>query len=168
LSGILKAPWQVGLAVAATFLVAADYIGQALIHLALISENDSLEQARQAGIVHMVHEYDSVLGVFMIDDISARVFFAVGAGLLIMGVFLWVGAFRGGVRGILTVPLVVSLLRGIIPLALSFDPANGLDLPGLVEAEFNNVIALIAALLLWGKAGKKWVAMGAKKKWDQD
>ena len=151
-------------------LKAADYLGQGLSHLFLLSGSSDLQAARQAAVAHMNNDnsYASVLGLEQFDDLSARVFFAVGAGLLIMGVFLWVGAFRGGVRGILTVTLAVSFLGGLIPLLLAFDPLNGLDLAGLVEGEFNSLLALICVLLLWGKTGKKWVALGAKKKWDQE
>jgi hypothetical protein len=170
LSSITKAPWQVGLAVAAAFVAAADYLGQALAHITLMAESDGLEHDRQAAIAHMTHnhDYDSVLGVQHFDDLSSRVFILVGVVILILGVFLWVGAFRGGVRGVLTVTLAVSFLGGLYPLFLSFDPASGLDAAGLVEAEFVNLVALIFALLLWGGAGRKWVALGAKKKWDQE
>ena len=167
---ILKAPWQVGLAIAATFVAAADYLGQALTHLFLLDESDSLEKERQAGLVHMTHNnsYDSVLGLEQFDDLTSRVFILVGVALLVLGAFLWAGAFRGGVRGILTVTLAVSFLGGLYPLVLAFDPANNLDTGGLVEAQLVNVLSLVFVLLLWGKAGQKWVTLGAKKKWDQD
>jgi hypothetical protein len=48
--------------------------------------------------------------------------------------------------------------------ALAFDPANGLDIPGFVEAEFNNVIALVAVSLLWVGAGRRWVAHKSSEK----
>lgn len=44
MSAILKAPWQVGLAVAATFLVAAEYIEEALSHLAILAGSETLLQ----------------------------------------------------------------------------------------------------------------------------
>jgi hypothetical protein len=89
MSSILKAPWQVGLAVGATLLVAADYLGQALTNLALLAGSSGIEP---------VLEYDAISGASWSYDISARVLFAVGAGLLILGAFLWAGAFRAGVR----------------------------------------------------------------------
>jgi hypothetical protein len=168
MSSILKAPWQVGLAAAATFIAAADYIVQALAHLALMTASDSLEQARQAGLDQMMNSNDSAVSVLMIDDIIVRVFIAVGVGLLILGVFLWSGAFRGGIRGILTVTLAASFFNGGMPLVFSLDLANGFDVAGLIEGKILSLVALIFVSLLWGKAGKKWVAMGAKKKWDED
>ena len=170
MSSITKAPWQVGLAVAAAFVAAADYLGAAITHIALMAEGDGLEGERQATIVHRTHnqDFDSLLGVAHFDELSSKVFILVGVVILIMGVFLWVGAFRGGVRGVLTVTLAVSFLGGLYPVFLSFDPLNGLDGAGLIENEFVNLVALIFVLLLWGGAGRKWVAMGAKKKWDQE
>ena len=155
MSSILKAPWQVGLAVGATLLVAADYLGQALTNLALLAGSSGIEP---------VLEYDAISGASWSYDISARVLFAVGAGLLILGAFLWAGAFRAGVRAIITVALVVSFVRHIVSFALAFDPANGVDIPGFVEAEFNNVIALVAVSLLWFGAGRRWVAHQSTEK----
>jgi hypothetical protein len=66
------------------------------------------------------------------------------------------------------VTLAVSFLGGLIPLVLAFDPANGLNTRGLIEAEIVNLIAFIFALLLWGRSGREWVAIGATKKWNQD
>jgi hypothetical protein len=170
LSGILKAPWQVGLAAVATFVSAANYLQQALSHMFLVSESEALEHERQDALQNVTHNsaFDSVLGVAHFDDLSSRVFVLVGVSLLMMGIFLWIGAFRGGTRGVLTVTLAVSFLGGLIPLVLAFDPANGLNTRGLIEAEIVNLIALIFALLLWGRSGREWVAIGAKKKWNQD
>ena len=168
LSSILKAPWQVGLAVGATFLVAAEYIEEALSELFTLSASDTLEQVKQAAIAHQYPAYDSVLGFEEFELAMAETFFLVGVAVLLMGIFLWVGAFRGGVRGILTVTMVINFAGTLRPLINSFDAANGLSVVSIVESQFINLIALIFVLLLWGKAGKKWVRMGAKKKWDQE
>jgi hypothetical protein len=170
MSGILKAPWQVGLAVAATFVSGVSYIEQALTHLFLITASDSLANERHDAIYHMTnkHTFDSALGIENFDEGTARIFTLVGVCILILGVFLWVGAFRGGVRVTLTVTLAVSFLGGFFPLFLAFDAANGLDTVGLAQAQIVNTIALIFSFLLWGKSGQKWVAIGAKQKWDKD
>ncbi|CAB4899411.1 unannotated protein [freshwater metagenome] len=168
LSSILKAPWQVGLAVGATFLVAAEYIEEALSHLFTLTGSDTLLQANEAAVAHRYPAYDSVLAFEKFEHLSAETFFVVGIAVLLMGIFLWVGAFRVGVRGILTVTMVVTFAGSLFTVIRSFETENGIDVVGIFEVQLINTVALILVLLLWGKAGKKWVAIGAKKKWDQE
>jgi hypothetical protein len=168
LSGILKAPWQVGLAVAATIVVAAEHLELALKDLFLIGAGDSVEAANQAAIASRNPNFDSALGEVAFEQISAEVFLLIGVALLLMGIFLWVGAFRGGVRGILTVTLAVLLVGGIVPLVMSFTPSHRIDLLGLLIEMGVNLVAFVFVLLLWSGSGRKWVSLGAKKKWDQD
>lgn len=118
--------------------------------------------------MHRYPAYDTVLEFEQFQQLSAQTFFTVGIAVLLMGVFLWVGAFRGGVRGILTVTMVVTFAGTLFTVIRSFDAANGIGVVGIVETQLINTAALIFVLMLWGKAGKKWVAMGAKKKRDQE
>ena len=168
MSSILKAPWQVGLAVAATFLVAATYIQDALIHMFMLSGSESLLQVREAALALRWPKYDSVLKFAEFQSVAIEAYFLAGIAVLLMGIFLWVGAFRGGVRGILTVTLIMTFVGSLFPLILSFDAAAGVETAGVIVSLIITVVALVLSLLLWGKAGKKWVRMGAKKKWDQE
>ena len=168
MSAILKAPWQVGLAVAATFLVAATYIQDALIHMFMLSGSESLLEVREAALALRWPKYDSVLKFAEFQSVAIEAYFLAGIAVLLMGIFLWVGAFRGGVRGILTITLIMTFVGSLFPLILSFDPAAGVETVGVIVSLIITVVALVLILLLWGKAGKKWVALGAKKKWDED
>ena len=167
MSAILKAPWQVGLAVAATFLVAATYIQDALIHMFMLSGSESLLEVREAALALRWPKYDSVLKFAEFQSVAIEAYFLAGIAVLLMGIFLWVGAFRGGVRGILTVTMIVTFAGSLFTVIRSFDIQNGIDVVGMIEILVISTVALILVLLLWGKAGKKWVALGTKKKGEQ-
>lgn len=168
MSAIRKAPWQVGLAVGATFVAAAGYLVEALAHLFLISDS-ALETARVPEVAHIDGGREQTLiDVFNFDNRVAQVFALVGVVLLIMGLFLWVGAYRPGVRLILTITTAISFFGSFIPLVLSSDSASGMSQAKVGQGLFVQLVALIASLLLWFGAGRRWVALDTTASWEQN
>jgi hypothetical protein len=168
MSAIRKAPWQVGLAIGATFVAAAAYLVDALAHFFFITDSE-LEIARVAEVAYIHGGLEQNLeDVVRFDNHMAQVFALIGVVLLILGAFLWVGAYRPGVRLILTITMAVSFIGSFIPLNLSFDPATGLSSAQVGQAVVVQFVALISALLLWFGAGRRWVALDTTSSWEQN
>jgi len=168
MSAIRKAPWQVGLAVGATITAAAGYLVDALAHLFEISDG-ALETARVDSVAHIDGGREhNLVDVALFDVRLAQVFALVGVVLLILGVFLWVGAYRPGIRLILTITLAVSFFGSFIPLTLSTDSASGISEAQVGLAVVVQLVALISAVLLWFGAGRRWVALDTTSSWEQN
>ena len=168
MSAIRKAPWQVGLAVGATLVAASGYLVDALAHLFLISDS-ALETARIPLVAHIDGGREHTLAdVSLFDERVAQVFALVGVVLLILGLFLWAGAYRPGVRLTLTITTAVSFFGSFIPLVLSSDTASGMSESRIGLALVVQLVALIASLLLWFGAGRRWVALDTTKSWEQN
>ena len=88
--------------------------------------------------------------------------------LLILGLFLWAGAYRPGVRLTLTITTAVSFFGSFIPLVLSSDTASGMSESRIGLALVVQLVALIASLLMWFGAGRRWVALDTTKSWEQN
>ncbi|CAB5040703.1 MAG: hypothetical protein F2923_06095 [Actinobacteria bacterium] len=167
-SPIRQAPWQVGLAIGATFTAATMYLVGTLVELASISDS-ALETARipTLDLIDNGSEH-TLIDVFVFDERAAHVFGLVGVALLLLGIFLWVGAYRPGVRLILTITTGVSFVGSFIPLALASNPADGMSESAIAEALVIQGIAFVAALLLWIGAGRRWVALDTTSTWEQN
>ena len=168
MSAIRKAPWQVGLAVGATFVASSGYLVAALGHFFYTADGD-LEAARIAEVAHIDGGHAKTMAdVALFDNHIAQVFSLVGVVLLILGIFLWNGAYRPGVRLILTITLAVSFFGGLIPLMLSLDQASGMSAAQVAQGEIEQLVALIAVSLLWFGAGRRWVALDTTSSWEQN
>lgn len=164
MSALLKAPWQVGLAVAAVFVDAGVNFILALYDLFLFSADETLVIAHQAAIATNNPDFDHILGQAAFNQASAVAYFTVGTALLVMGLFLAAGAFRGGVFGILTVTMGVLVVGGFTALL----GTNGYNHVAVIQAGIVHVITFVFVLLVLGRSGRKWISMGTNKNWDQN
>jgi hypothetical protein len=162
-SALLKAPWQVGLAVAAVFVDAGVNFILALYDLFLFSAEESLILARQESIASQNPDFDHILGQAAFSQASAVAYFTVSTALLVMGLFLAAGAFRGGVLGVLTVTMGVLVVGGFMALL----GTNGYNHVAVIQAGIVHTLTFVFVLLVWGRSGRKWIALGTNKKWDQ-
>ena len=164
MSALLKAPWQVGLAVAAVFVDAGVNFILALYDLFLFSASESLVTAHQAAIATNNPDFDHILGQAAFNQVSAIAYFVVGTALLVMGLYLTAGVFRGGVLGVLTVTMGVLVVGGFMAIL----GTNGYNHVAVIQAGIIHTIAFVFVLLVWGRSGRKWIALGTNKKWDQN
>ena len=135
-----------------------------LYELFLFSASEPLVLAHQEVVANTNADFDHILGQAAFNQVSALAYGIVGSALLVMGIFLWVGAFRGGVLGVLTVTTGVLLVGGFTAVL----GTNGYNHVGVIQAGVVHALTFIFVLLVWGRSGRKWIALGTNKKWDQD
>ena len=155
---IARAPWQVVFTACALFVAATPTLYSALVHV--ISTGD------HAGIAANLGEWNNSQGwsdpttndVWEWLILSGTVFIALAAITLILGMLVWQGILRPGVRLTATIFTFISALSAVPPLLMSTEGANRQPEGTLLLGGIFMVPALLGCLSLWFGAGKAWVA----------
>lgn len=156
---IARAPWQVVFTACALFVAATPYLCSALVNV--ISTGD------QAGIAANLGEWNNgqSLATATTNDVwewltlSGTVFLALAGITFILGILVWHGILRPGVRLTATIFTFISVLSPVLPLVLmSTEGANRYPEVTILLGGILIVPALLGCLSLWFGAGKAWVA----------
>jgi len=151
-------PWQPVFAASTILVVAAVHIMTALTFLfdmgdwqgikATLPDWQSISEALKNATAEEIYEW-----LLM----SAYIFTILGVVFLLLGVLIWRGTSRHGVRLIATITLAISWLGG---LRLEFAPDGG----GAGSGASSNIlilasitVALIGVITLWFGNGARWV-----------
>ncbi len=89
--------------------------------------------------------------------LSATVFGVVAAVLFLLGILLWQGVARPGVRITATITTVISLIGAFIPLSSGLGATNAVVVEALLVTILVNLAAVIACLFLWMPAVRGWI-----------
>ena len=157
MSTLAKAPWQVAFAATTAIVVGVAYGVSALL--------DIVYSGDRLAVDARLDEYQSVAGLeaASADEIhewmalSATVFAVVAAVFIILGVLLWQGVGRPGVRLTFTIAALVATVGSLVPLFLGTAKANAVTEDTVVFLLVVHVFALVGALLLWAKSVRGWV-----------
>lgn len=156
---VSRGPWQVGLAACAVFVSAAEYLTYALLRINSVSMGD---------IGLRMDEYQktttfagmSANQIVEWQELAATVFGVVGVATLLMGILLWIGWMRPGVRITATITLLVSAAGSVAPLAGSI--AGGFANTSALVGAFIQTLALVCVLLLWTPTATTWIKQEAQ------
>ncbi|NQW72688.1 MAG: hypothetical protein HQ453_08150 [Actinobacteria bacterium] len=157
MSSITKAPWQVAFAACSAIVVGIAYASSALLHIAYSGDF--------AGIDSRISEYQSVSGFESASSVdvhewlalSTSIFTVVAAVFVLLGILLWQGALRPGVRLTLTITTLIAFIGTFIPL-LSGGASSSIQEDTVLFMVVVQAVALVGALLLWSRPVKGWIA----------
>ena len=155
---IARAPWQVVFTACALFVAATPNLYAALVHVSSTGDH--------AGIAANLGEWNNSQGwsdpttndVWEWLILSGTVFIALAAITLILGMLVWQGILRPGVRLTATIFTFISVLSALPPLLTTTEGANRNPEGSILLTGIIMVPALLGCLSLWFGAGKAWVA----------
>lgn len=158
---VSRGPWQVGLAACAVFVSAAEHLTYALLRINSVSMadiglrmDDYQKSTTFAGMsANQIVEW---------QELAATVFAVVGVATLLMGILLWIGWMRPGVRIAVTITLLVSASGSLVPLAGSIAGGEGVTGPSALVGTLIQTLALVCVLLLWTPTATTWVKQEAQ------
>ena len=155
---IARAPWQVVFTACALFVAAMPYLFSALAHLSSVGD--------RGGIADNMTEWNNSQGMAMhtTNDVwewmlmSGTVFLALAAITFMLGLLVWQGLLRPGVRLTATIFMAISVLGALPPLLGTTEGPNMHPEAQILTASLFMVPALLGCISLWFGAGKAWVA----------
>ena len=157
MSSIAKAPWQVAFSACAAIVAGIAYASSALIQISYSGDF--------AAIDTRLSEYQAVSGLESASSVDVHewmalatsVFAVVAAVFILLGILLWQGALRPGVRLTLTITALIAFVGSFIPL-LSEGTGSAVQEDAVLFMIVVQGAALVGALLLWTRPVKGWIA----------
>jgi len=149
-------PWQVTVSVVALFIGAVNCLVVALAAVSQMGDRLGIAASLAAGETHNGATVTAVVNHFYI---SMTVFSIIGVVYLVLGLLLWRGEHRHGVRMIGTIMALVNLIGLIGVMATA--GADGLPTSTLFADLLVQVIILVGMILLWEGGGRRWEHKGA-------
>jgi hypothetical protein len=157
MSSIAKAPWQVAFAACSAIVAGIAYASSSLIQIAYSGDF--------AAIDPRMSEYQGVSGLESASNVEVHewmalatsVFAVVAAVFILLGILLWQGALRPGVRLTLTITTLIAFIGSFIPL-LSGGTSSAIQEDTVLFMVVVQAVALVGALLLWSHPVKAWIA----------
>lgn len=158
-SSIARSPWQVVLASAALVVLGVAYATSALVAIAQTGD--------RLGITEALAEHQAIPGFDNASSpqallewftLSATVFGVLAAVFIVMGVLLWQGAARPGVRLTAAITTLIALVGSIMPLMAGTEGDNAVAHESLAVQAGIHALAFIAILLLWAPSARSWFA----------
>lgn len=156
-----SAPWQVVFTGAALFLVAGNYATAALNFLLDLSDWGGIKEnlADWQGISDRLANA-TAFDIYHWLAYSAQVFTALAIVFLVLGLLLWRGVLRPGIRLTASLFAWISLIGSVILVSIPDSASAGSGTSHDVLALVINLLASIGCLSLWFGAPKTWVAAG--------
>jgi hypothetical protein len=157
MSAIAKAPWQVAFAACTAIVVGVSYAVSALLDIANAGDRGAIDERLAeyqalAGLgsasVSEVHEWMAL---------AATVFAVVSAVFLLLGILLWQGALRPGVRLTLTITSLIAFAGTFAPLAEGLNQVSAVREETLIFLMVVHAVSVVGALLLWSPSVKRWI-----------
>jgi len=157
MSSIAKAPWQVAFSACSAIVAGIAYAASSLIQIAYSGDFAAIDP--RLGEYHAVSGLESASSVDVHEwmALATSVFAVVAAVFILLGILLWQGALRPGVRLTLTITALVAFIGSFIPL-LSAGTASAIQEDTVLFMIVVQGAALLGALLLWTRPVKTWIA----------
>ena len=157
MSSIAKAPWQVAFSACSAIVAGIAYASNSLLQISHAGDFASID-AR-------ISEYQAVSGLESASSVEVHewmafatsVFAVVATVFILLGILLWQGALRPGVRLTLTITAVIAFIGSFIPL-LSEGAGSAIQEDTVLFMVLVQGAALVGALLLWSRPVKAWIA----------
>ena len=149
-------PWQVTVSAVALLIGSANSLVVALADVSQMGDRLGIAASLQAGNTRNGATVEAVINHHYI---SMTVFSMIGVVYLVLGLLLWRGEHRHGVRMIGTIMALVSMvgLIGVIATA----GADGVPTSTLFADLLVQVIILVGMIMLWEGGGRRWEHEGA-------
>ena len=155
-NSLARSPWQVVLASGALIVLGVTYATSALIEISRSGD--------RLGIDAYLSEYQAISGfeaesaavVHEWMTLAAVVFSAVSAVFIILGILLWQGVARPGVRITATITTLIAFVGAFIPWAAAASGENAVAQEAILVQLVIHGAAFIAVLLLWMPAVRSW------------
>ena len=157
MTALAKAPWQAVFAASSSLILGVSYGVSALLRVAYSGDRMAIETR--------LPEYQGVSGLESASAVeihewlalSATVFAVVAALFVVLGVLVWQGVGRPGVRLTLTISALVAFIGSLVPLFMGMSGANAVTEDTVVFLLVVHGFALVGALLLWGRGARAWI-----------
>jgi hypothetical protein len=157
MSSIAKAPWHVVFSACSAIVAGTSYDSSTSVQIAY--------SGNYAAIDTRISEYQAVAGLESASSVevhewmalAASVFAVVASVLIPLGILLWQGALRPGVRLTLTITALSAFIGFFIPL-LSAGTASAIQEDTVLFMVVVQGAALVGALLSWSRPVKGWIA----------
>ena len=157
-SSLARSPWQVVLASSTTIVLAVSYSIFALLMISQAGDRVGADaHLSQFQAVASFDEIGSGADIHEWFALAATVFGVVATALFLLGVLLWQGVARPGVRLIATITTVISFVGALVPLLSGLGAENAVPVESLLVIVFVNLVAAIGCLLLWAPAVRVWI-----------
>jgi hypothetical protein len=157
MSSIAKAPWQVGFAACTTIVVGVAYAVGALRHIAYAGDRGAIDERLDEYQAVATLGSSSAAEIYEWMALAASVFAVVAAVFVLLGILLWQGALRPGVRLTLTITALIAFAGTFFPLVEGFGEPSAVAEELLVFLLIVHAFALVGALLLWSPSVKGWI-----------
>jgi len=150
-------PWQVTVSAVALFIGAVNCCAVALANISRMGD--------RAGIQEAIDEGSTQLGKTVAEGfdhyyISMTVFSTMGVIYLILGLLLWRGEHRHGVRMIGTIMAAVNVV-GLIGMLVATGGDPFQQTSSLVVHLVVQIVILVGMVMLWEGGGRRWEHQGA-------
>jgi len=149
-------PWQVTVSAVALFIGAVNCLVVALAAVSQMGDRLGIAASLAAGETRNGATVTAVVNHFYI---SMTVFSIIGVVYLVLGLLLWRGEHRHGVRMIGTIMALVNLI-GLIGVIVTAG-ADGLPTSTLMADLLVQIIILVGMIMLWEGGGRRWEHKGA-------
>ena len=150
-------PWQVTVSAVALLIGAANSLVVALADVSQMGDRLGIAASLQAG---NTRNGASVEAVINHHYISMTVFSMIGVVYLVLGLLLWRGEHRHGVRMIGTIMALVNVI-GLIGLIATTGSSAFQQTSTLFADLLVQVIILVGLIMLWEGGGRRWEHEGA-------
>jgi len=150
-------PWQVTVSAVALLIGAANCLVVALADVSQMGDRLGIAATVAAG---NTQNGATVQAAFDHHYISMTVFSIIGVVYLVLGLLLWRGEHRHGVRMIGTIMAVVNL-AGLIWLIATTGSSVFQQTSTLYADLLVQVIILVGMIMLWEGGGRRWEHEGA-------
>ena len=150
-------PWQVTVSAVALLIGAVNCTAVALSNISRMGD--------RAGIKAAIEEGDTLLGTTVAEGfdhyyISMTVFATLGLIYLVLGLLLWRGEHRHGVRMIGTIMAAVNVI-GLTGMLVATGGSAFQQTSSLVVHLVVQIVILIGMIMLWEGGGRRWEHEGA-------
>ena len=150
-------PWQVTVSAVALFIGAVNCAAVALVNISRMGD--------RAGIKEALAEGNTQLGTTVAQGfdhyyISMTVFSTMAVIYLVLGLLLWRGEHRHGVRMIGTIMALVNVI-GLLFILVTTGGSTFQQTSSLVVDLVVQIVILVGMIMLWEGGGRRWEHKGA-------
>jgi hypothetical protein len=150
-------PWQVLMAGAGLLVLGVAYGVYALLMVAQSADRQGIDaHLAEYGAIRGF-EAESGLAVQGWLDLAAIVFGIVASVLILLGIGLWKGTARPGIRITATITTIIALIGSWLPLMSGRGEIDAVPEESLLVMMALHAVVVVLCLLLWMPSMKAWI-----------
>ena len=153
-------PWQVLMAGAGLIVLGVTYAVYSLLMVAQSGDRQGIDAHLDEYGAIQGFEAESGLAVQEWLDLSAIVFGIVATVVLLLGIGLWKGTARPGIRITATITTLVAFIGSWMPLLTGGGGVHAVPEDSLKVIIALHAVVLVLCLLLWMPSMKSWIKEG--------